>query len=193
MRALLLRLEGPLMALGGPVVDARGPTRRFPGLAMLTGLLGNAMGWRHGEAERLEGLQRRLRFAAALVRPGTLVRDYQTVDLGRPAMLGSRGWTTRGRLEERGGASGLGTHIRQREYLADALLLAALRLEPESHDPDLDVLARAVERPARPLFLGRKPCLPAAPLLLRPPFATGSLGESSPYANDKTARARCRG
>lgn len=182
MRVLLLRLEAPLMALGGPVVDSRGPTRRFPGLAMVTGLLGNALGWRHGDAEPLEGLQRRLRFATALVRPGTPLTDYQTVDLGRPHMLGSRGWTTRGRPEGRGGASGEGTHIRLREHLADALLLVALRLEPELEAPTLDDLAAGLLRPARPLFLGRKPCLPSAPLLLKPPletpFETESLGHA---------------
>lgn len=178
MNALLLRLEAPLVASGGPMVDARGPTRLFPGLAMLTGLLANALGWRHGDADLLEGLQRRLRFATALVRLGGVLTDYQTVDLGRPHMLGSRGWTTRGRLEGRGGASGEGTHIRFREHLADALLLVALRLDPEAETPTLDDLARALDRPARPLFLGRKPCLPSAPLLSRPPFAAESLGEA---------------
>jgi CRISPR system Cascade subunit CasD len=32
-----------------------------------------------------------------------------------------------------------------------------------------------VLRPARPLFLGRKSCLPARPLLERPPFTTEGL------------------
>ena len=32
--------------------------------------------------------------------------------------------------------------------------------------PDLEELESAIPRPARPLFIGRKTCLPAAPLLL---------------------------
>ncbi|MCY4429354.1 MAG: type I-E CRISPR-associated protein Cas5/CasD, partial [Rhodospirillales bacterium] len=33
--------------------------------------------------------------------------------------------------------------------------------------PTLDALADALDRPERPLFLGREPCLPAVPLLAR--------------------------
>ena len=97
MRVLLLRLEAPLMALGGPMVDQRGPTRRFPGLAMLTGLLANALGYDHAEAGRLNALQPRLIFAAAALRPGHVVADYQTRRPRLATHAGARaGWTTRG-------------------------------------------------------------------------------------------------
>ena len=39
-----------------------------------------------------------------------------------------------------------------------------MRLDPETDAPTLDDLATALASPARPLFIGRKPCLPAAPL-----------------------------
>ena len=171
---LLLRLEAPLMAFGGPVVDFIGPTRRFPGQAQITGLLGNALGCRHGDAAALEGLQARLRLAAAVLRPGELLRDYQTVDLGQPHLAGT-GWTTRGRAEARDGASSLGTHIRHRWHLADACVLVALTLVPASEPPRLDDLAAALNHPARPLFIGRKPCLPTAPILLAQVEATNAL------------------
>lgn len=165
MRFLLLRLEAPLMAFGGPMVDQIGPTRRFPGQAQITGLLANALGYRHAEAEALDALQGRLRLGAALIRPGTLLRDYHTVDLGREHLAG-RGWTTRGVMEERAGASGATTHIRFRWYLADACLVAALCLDPAEAAPTLDHLVEALDHPARPLFIGRKTCLPTAPLCL---------------------------
>jgi CRISPR system Cascade subunit CasD len=41
-----------------------------------------------------------------------------------------------------------------------------LRLEPADETPDLDSLAAALDEPARPLFLGRKPCLPSHRILL---------------------------
>jgi CRISPR-associated Cas5-like protein len=41
---LLLRLEAPLMSFGGVAIDYRGVTRTFPGCAMLTGLITNALG-----------------------------------------------------------------------------------------------------------------------------------------------------
>jgi CRISPR system Cascade subunit CasD len=56
---LVLRLEAPLMAFGGPIVDQIGPTRSFPGQAQITGLLGNALGYHHHDADALEALQRR--------------------------------------------------------------------------------------------------------------------------------------
>jgi CRISPR system Cascade subunit CasD len=40
----------------------------------------------------------------------------------------------------------------------------ALRLDPDGEAPTLDALADALQEPARPLFIGRKPCLPSAPL-----------------------------
>ena len=40
----------------------------------------------------------------------------------------------------------------------------ALRLEPEEENPTLDNLAAALQEPARPLFIGRKPCLPSGSL-----------------------------
>ena len=40
----------------------------------------------------------------------------------------------------------------------------ALRLDPEGDFPTLDDIAAALDEPARPLFIGRKPCLPSEPL-----------------------------
>ena len=59
-RYLLLGLEGPLVAFGGEVVDARGVIADFPAASMLTGLIANALGWRRGERHRLQRLQERL-------------------------------------------------------------------------------------------------------------------------------------
>ncbi len=165
MEALLLRLEGPLMSFGGPMVDQQGVIQDHPGLSLLTGLLGNALGYDHSESERLQDLQGRLNYAVRADRPGQKITDYQTVDLGQDHLVGT-GWTTRGEPIERGkGEATEGTHIRFREYLADGRYLVAISLAKGT--PSLDDLARALAEPARPLFLGRKTCLPAAPLMLR--------------------------
>lgn len=162
---LLLRLEAPLMAFGGPMVDQIGRTRPFPGQAQITGLLANALGWDHRDFAALQVLQARLRFAAAVVDVGEMFRDYQTVDLGQRHLSGT-GWTTRGRPEHRAGASADTTHIRYRWFVADGRVLVALTLVPAEPAPDLADLAAALRHPARPLFIGRKPCLPTAPILL---------------------------
>ena len=165
MDVLLLRLDAPLMSFGAVVVDQNHPVWRFPGVAMLTGLLGNALGWDHRDTDRLQSLQDRLRFAARWDAEPELLTDYQTVDLGQDFMIGT-GWTTRGRREDRGkGAATTGTHIRYRDHWANGVATIALTLDGEG-EPDLAALEQALRFPARPLFLGRKPCLPAGPLLL---------------------------
>ncbi len=164
---LLLKLEAPLMAFGGSLVDQHGVSRQFPAVSMLAGLLGNALGYEHSDDEALQQLQSRIRFAARLDRPGLALVDYHTVDLGQPFMK-ECGWTTRGRLEKRGGGSAKeGTHIRRRHYLADAVCVVALRLEPADLAPTLVDVARALDEPVRPLFLGRKCCLPSGLLVGR--------------------------
>lgn len=165
MDVLLLRLDAPLMSFGAVVVDQNHPVWRFPGVAMLTGLLGNALGWDHRDTDRLQSLQDRLRFAARWDAEPELLTDYQTVDLGQDFMVGT-GWTTRGHREDRGkGGATTGTHIRYRDHWANGVATIALTLGGEG-DPGLAALEQALRCPARPLFLGRKPCLPAGPLLL---------------------------
>ncbi len=161
---LLLRFDAPWMSFGGEVVDKFGVTRDVPGRAMLAGLLGNALGYDHTEPARLDALQRRLRYAVRQDRAGVEMVDYQTVDLGQD-FLRRPGWTTRGIPEERAGGNSEGTHIRYRHYLADAVYTVALTLSGDG-EPSLDAVANALRSPERPLFLGRKNCLPAAPLLL---------------------------
>jgi CRISPR system Cascade subunit CasD len=166
MRVLLLRFDAPLLAFGGTVVDARNVTDELPGRSMVTGLLANALGIDRRETERLARLQSRLVLAARRDREGARVLDFQTVDLGQAFL--AEGWTTDGRVEGReGGSAGSGTHIRHRHYLADAVVTVALTLTPEDEAPTLDDLWRALDAPARPLFLGRKCCLPSEPIALR--------------------------
>lgn len=156
---LLMRLEAPLMSFGTTAVDYRRPVQAWPAVSMLTGLLANALGWQRSDVQALEALQARIRWAARIDRPGTALNDFQTAQLSKD----DRGWTTRGVVEERGGGdeSYHAPHLRRRDYRADASVLVALRLEPAGLAPTLHDLAAALDRPQRPLFLGRKGCPPA--------------------------------
>lgn len=158
-RHLLLRLEAPLMAFGGETIDNFGVIRDFPALSMITGLLANALGWRREETERHDRLQERLVMGARIERQGARLQDNQNARLGAK----DTGWTTWGMPEGRaGGASTYESpHRRFRDYHVDQSLLIALRLEPVEESPSLDEFAAALDRPARPLFIGRKPCLPS--------------------------------
>ena len=165
-RHLLLTLESPMMSFGAETVDNFGYTHQFPTAAMLTGLLGNALGWQRTDTAALQSLQNRLVFASAVERApahGAPMTDFQTVQLGN----NDRGWTTRGVPEGRAGGDRTydAPHLRYREYYADSRLVVALRLEPSTGDVDVDDLAEALVHPARPLFIGRKHCLPSCRML----------------------------
>jgi CRISPR system Cascade subunit CasD len=164
-RWLILRLEAPLLAFGGVAIDHVGVTRDFPALSMLTGLFANALGWRRTQWPEHQALQDRLIFAARrdFEDGAELLTDVQNARLEKT----DKGWTTRGEPEGRDGASYGAPHRRRRDYHMDARVLVALRLAPEAEAPKLDALASALVHPARPLFIGRKPCLPSAPLLFR--------------------------
>jgi CRISPR system Cascade subunit CasD len=163
MRALLMHFDAPLQAYGGVLVDSIGKTDPVPGASLLTGLFGNALGWNHGDAPRLQALQERLDFAVRVDQAGELMTDYQTVDLGQTHLVDT-GWTTWGRREDRrGGVASIGTHIRSRQFWAGRVLTLAVGLHGDG-PPDLDTLGAALRRPARPLFIGRKPCIPGRPI-----------------------------
>ena len=166
-RHLIVNLEAPLMAFGGETIDNYGVIRRCPSASMLTGLFANALGWRRVDRELHQRLQDRLVFAVRIEREprGGLqlrMRDFQTARLAHS----DRGWTTRGQPEGRGGGARTydAPHLRYRDYFADMRVCVALRLEPSDEWPSLDNLAEALDEPARPLFIGRKPCLPSVPL-----------------------------
>lgn len=168
MDVLLLRFEAPLLSFGAPIVDNLGVIQPFPALSMIVGLFGNALGWEHREHAALDELQARVRYAARCDRPGRLITDYQTVDLEQSFLIDKNtAWTTRGHVDERGkGAATRGTHIRYRDYWADSVHTVAVALAPAEPAPTVRDLAAALNEPARPLFVGRKCCLPSRPLLL---------------------------
>jgi CRISPR system Cascade subunit CasD len=164
MEVLLMRWEAPLLSFGGLMVDQQGVIQAFPALSMVTGLLGNALGYDHSEVELLQSLQGRLSYAVRADIPGHRMMDYQTVDLGQDFLVDT-GWTTRGAPSERGkGEATSGTHIRFRDYIADALYLVAVTVTDGF--PTVKMLGDAVREPSRPLFLGRKTCVPSSPMYL---------------------------
>ena len=147
------------MAFGGEAIDNYGVIRDFPALSMVTGLLANALGYRREESELHDRLQARLLVGARLDRDVHRLTDFQTAQLRKD----DKGWTTLGIAEERrGGADSYKSpHLRYRDYHASLNALVALRLEPAAESPTLNEVAQALDHPARPLFIGRKTCLPS--------------------------------
>lgn len=163
-RHLILRLEAPLMSFGGVMVDALGRTEETPPASLLTGLIANALGYQRWESDLHAVLQDRLVFGCRIDRAGRRLMDFQSAELGKS----DQGWTTRGVVEGRAGGDGTygAPHLRQREYHAGRRLTLALRFRDELSEPTLETVARALDNPARPLFIGRKPCLPVGRLVV---------------------------
>lgn len=170
-----LRFDAPMMSFGAAYsVGSRSRddpfnsgghlpqgAARLPPRSTLTGLIGNALGFDRSEVARLQNLHDRIRFAAALVRPGRLEDDLQAAQIG----AGDAGWTTRGFPEgRRGGAiTYQSPYVRKMQYWADAEVAVTLRLIGDD-ELDTESVAAALHRPERPLFLGRKTHLPAGPI-----------------------------
>ena len=156
---LHLRFEAPLQSWGDVALDPQRPTGEFPRRSAIAGMIASALGWRYSDGDRTTALQDAIEYAVREDRVPAVMRDFQTVDLGREPT----GWTRWG-VESRGGASATGTHVLEKYYLADGSFLIALTLGPDA-PADLDEVTAALERPARPLFLGRRSCPPAVPIL----------------------------
>lgn len=164
MRWLLLRFKAPLASFGDITIDSQGKTRSFPAKSMLVGLFANALGWTRSMSLEHQSLQDRIEFGAMYEENNEAHRltDYQTAKLEKD----DKSWSTRGMPVGRfGGAKTYeGSHQRWRDYLTDINQVCVVRLNPENHCPTMEDLASALEFPARPLFLGRKSCLPSTPI-----------------------------
>ena len=128
---------------------------------MLTGLFANALGWHWSDRTTHQSLQDRLVFAVRIERYADLLTDVQNAQLSKS----DKAWTTAGAPEGRGGASYAAPHRRSRDYLADQSTLVVLRLAPADGSPTLEQLADSLDYPSRPLYIGRKPCLPSCRLM----------------------------
>jgi len=168
---LLLRLDGPLQSWGGVAMDPLRPTLSFPTRSALAGLSASALGWTYRDGSRTTALQDAMDYAVRQERAPRAILDYQTADLDR---IGSQGWTRWGIEKRGGGTAAAGTQVLKKAYLAGGAFLVALGLT-DAAPVSLADLANALRLPARPLFLGRKGCLPASPILIGEQAAASAL------------------
>jgi len=169
------------MAFGGVKVDHVGPTREFPSASALTGLLANALGWRREDASLHQKLQDRMVFGALSAIPEERIAPLSVTDSQNARLYdGEPAWTVIGVVETRNKSQSYSnspeptqhgnqmgrkwmTHRLSRDYLADHEIHVVLRLDRDGA-PTLDDVSIALDRPVRPLFIGRKSCLPAGRL-----------------------------
>lgn len=140
---LFLWLEGPLQSWGERARWSMRDSALEPTKSGVVGLLACALGL--DQDDDIRALSQRLHVGARCDRPGILLKDYQTI----------RGpWGTQGSEA---------TQLSDRYYLCDAIFLVAVQSEDTAL---IEQLAKAIQNPFWPIFLGRKACP-----LCRPPFA----------------------
>jgi len=166
---LFLRLEGPLQAWG--TNDSKFGIRRsyaYPTRSGVSGLICSALGCSRAEAGT-SWLPRMLhcRMGIRIDRPGYRWWDYHTVGAGMKMPIAEAPPPSDGRSDPQKPKvkTKPGAMLTRREYLADASFLVALQGEPDL----ISILAEAIAHPKWTLYLGRKSCPPATPILACPP------------------------
>ncbi|MFF8769413.1 type I-E CRISPR-associated protein Cas5/CasD [Kitasatospora sp. NPDC015120] len=154
---LVLRLAGPLQSWGDRSAFNRRDSRPQPTKSGVVGLLAAATGRpREADITDLVGL----RLGVRIDQPGTLLRDYHTVSDYRGRPLPQAGVNAKGLQKPTSPAKD--THVTHRYYLQDAVFVAAV----QGPAALVTALAEAVRRPAFPLALGRRSCVPTQPIVL---------------------------
>lgn len=186
MSVLLLRLAGPLQSWGGATRNMTRGTRRAPSKSGIVGLLAAALGRRRG-ADLTDLAD--LRLGVRVDQPGVVLIDYHAVTGASQAPNDPAAQrlptASGGRL-----SASASTKITHRHYLSDAVFVAAL----EGPANLIDTCANALLRPRYPLFLGRRSCPPAWPVLIRTSDAdlTAALRDLPWQASEAEQRRRVR-
>lgn len=156
---LLLRLYGPLASWGEIAVGESRHSAVHPSRSALLGLLGAALGIERSDETGQQALIRGYRFGIKLECAGSPLRDYHTVQVG----VAPRKFQFRSRRQELA-ADKVETILSAREYRCDSLALVVVEALPGA-PADLEQLAQALRQPRFTLYLGRKSCPLALPLM----------------------------
>ena len=157
----LLWLEGPLQAWGYDSKFSLRTTLSFPTRSGVLGLLLSAMGAGGPQVEllrRFKGLPQYVySYSTQSAAPSEMV-DYQVVGNGYKLT----GWESRMIPKKRdgGNSKGGGAKLTYRHYLQDAAFAVILEL-PEGLEKTIE---DSLQNPVWPLFLGRRTCIPCAPV-----------------------------
>ncbi|WP_026960489.1 type I-E CRISPR-associated protein Cas5/CasD [Aliagarivorans taiwanensis] len=169
---LVFRLYGPMASWGQPAVGGDRPTALAPTRSALLGLLGAALGIKREDEAGLARLQQSVCFGIKQCVPGTLMRDYHTtqVPIGTPEKL-RHCRTRKAEIDEcqhqekfNAKNSRPNAILSSRDYRCDALWVIAAWLSPKA-ELTLEQLQTSLQKPVFTLYLGRKSCPLALPLM----------------------------
>lgn len=156
---LLVQLYGPMASWGEIAVGESRHSAIQPSRSALLGLLGAALGIERADGAAQAALVRGYRFGVSLECSGSPLRDFHTIDVGHVPRKGR----FRSRRQELLAGKPT-TMLSSREYRCDSVARVAIEALPGAPVALAD-LAEALRRPHFSLYLGRKSCPLAVPLL----------------------------
>jgi CRISPR system Cascade subunit CasD len=150
---LVLRLIGPLQSWGFDSQYSRRNTGLMPTKSGVAGMCCAALGYSRGSVREKDFLQRFAAVKMTAVAISRVVREKK-VKVGRLQDY----HTVQGTRKAKGGIKK--NHITHRQYLTDASFGVILRGDPAL----LAETAAALKNPTWGIWLGRKTCIPSAPV-----------------------------
>jgi CRISPR system Cascade subunit CasD len=160
-----MRLTAPLASLSGPRIDTASDHLPIPSRSMITGIIGAALGLGYDQPEILQQVQNAMRLAVVVHREGRVIRDYQTVRMGLPHMIGPMWWYDGKRLGimKREGGDPERTITGERPLICDYDATIIIDLFPGSPFSAREIL-KALRTPVHPLCVGQRSCIPSLPI-----------------------------
>lgn len=158
---LVFRLYGPLASWGTPAVGGDRHTGVQPTRSALLGLLAAGVGIERDKEEALQALQKSVQLAVKQTVPSSLMRDYHTAQVPTHSSKITH-FTRKSELE----VDSLNTILSSRDYRCDGVWIVAVSLTSQASFT-LEQLQQGLLKPVYGLYLGRKSCPLAVPVLPR--------------------------
>lgn len=159
---LVFHLYGAMAAWGDIAVGEQRPSTPHPSKSAIMGFLAAALGIRRHEDERHQALAENFGFAVRLGQEGLHLRDFHTAQIPKGTRRLKHLLSRRNELEDR---ESLYTVLSARDYRCDALYTICLWQISQDSPFSLTQLGNALRRPRFTLYLGRRSCPPALPVL----------------------------
>lgn len=163
-QALTFRLYAPLASFGEVAVGEQRPSADHPGKGLVLGLVAAALGIRRSDEAALAALHAGYGLAVLQLAPGTLLRDYHTAQTVSASDLKKAARATRRDELRAVPRADLHTILSERDYRQDAQHVVALWVRAAAPFT-LDQIAMALREPVFGLYLGRRSCPLALPLV----------------------------
>lgn len=157
---LVFRIYGPFASWGDIAVGEVRPSANHPSKSQIMGLLCSALGIERNDKVNLNKVFSGYDFAEKVVHQGMFLKDYHTIQVPKTGKLSF--YTRKDELTF--SKKDLNTILSSREYYCDAEVIISLRIK-KAETYSLQELKNALQYPKYVLYLGRKSCPLALPVL----------------------------